>query len=393
MATTKPTTSAELLELGLEPDLGPAETVSAIQHLWATNHGSASKIARALATLPIPEAAEMLAAMEHGASGSSRREIRRALFKLHQRGVEIPNETVERSKPASDLSDAGLSAVLSPIDGDGARIAWILKSRANGGLRRLWGVVSEQEGLVGITLDNLTRKELRTERKELEKRAGVALIDADWHLADFILSEAWRNTPESRRREIGDFLATRSELIGAALPSSFDHPIYAEFADSLGNEPSLDLMKEPEIAGWHLPPEVVKPYADEAADLRNSVIVLNRIQQEERVNLVIERAIVEIFGGPVGERLRRHLEDTAYYYARTRRLHEAAGTAAAAAQIRDHADLKRSPFFQALTRAQLGAQIAESEQHERKEPRLIMTPAEAMRARQQAVERRRGLSR
>ena len=29
----------------------------------------------------------MLAEMEHGASGTDRREIRRALFKLHQRGI------------------------------------------------------------------------------------------------------------------------------------------------------------------------------------------------------------------------------------------------------------------------------------------------------------------
>jgi hypothetical protein len=393
MATAKPTATAELRELSLDPALSAAETVAALQRLRASDNPATPAIARALATLPIPEAAEMLASMERGAIGADRREIRRALFKLHRRGIEPPRERIEPPKAVGDFSDTGLSALLSPIDGDGARIAWILKSRPHGGLRRLWGVLSERDGLLGVTLDNVTRKELRAERKDLEKRAGVALIDADWQLADFILSEAWRNTPEARRHDIGDFLATRSEIIAVALPSSFEHPIYAQFASTLAEEPSPDLMKEPEIAGWQLPPELVKPYADEAADLRNSVIVLNRLQQEERVNLVIERAIGEIFGGPHGERLRRHLEDTAYYYARTRRPHEAAATAAAAAKLRDHDDLKRFPFFQALIRAQLGAQIAESERHEREEPRLIMTPAEAMRARQQALERRRGLSR
>ena len=290
-------------------------------------------------------------------------------------------------------ADAGLTAVLSPVDADGVRIAWLLKPRPNGGLRRLWGVVSEHEGLAGVTLDAITRKELRSERADLEKRAGVALIDADWRLADFILTEAWRHTPDARRHEVGDYLALRADLIAAAPPVTLDHPIYREFANDLDSDPPADLMKEPEIAGWKLPPEVVKPYADEAADLRNSVIVLNRMQQEERVNLVIERAITELLGGPYGERLRRHLEDTAYYFARTRRPRLAAATAAAAAKLRDHAELKRFAFFQMLTRAQLGALIAESEEHEREEPRLIMTPAEAMRARQQAMERRRGLSR
>jgi hypothetical protein len=394
MATAKLIDSDHLRELGLDPALPLAETIAALQRLRETDQTLTPSIARALAALPSNEAAAMLATMEQGATGAGRREIRRALFKLHQRGFEPPLRAVAPVKsPAGELSDAGLAAVLSPIDGDGARIAWILKPRPNGGLRRIWGVISEREGLVGVTLDTLTRKELRAERKDLEKRAGVALVDADWHLADFILSEAWRNTPPARHYDLGDFLALRAELIAAPLPSSLDHPIYAEFASSLDEEPSPDLMKEPEIAGWQLPPEIVKPYADEAADLRNSVIVLNRMQQEERVNLVIERAIGEIFGGPHGTRLQRHLEDTAYYFARTQRPREAAEAAAAATKLRDHAELKRSVFFQALTRAQLGASIAESEQHERDEPRLVMTPAEAMRARQQALERRRSLSR
>ncbi len=67
----------------------------------------------------------------------------------------------------------------------------------------------------------------------------------------------------------------------------------------------------------------------------------------------------------------------------------AASAAAAAARLRDGADLKRSPFFQAFMRAQLGALIAEEEQHQREEPRLIMTPAEAIRAQQTARERQR----
>jgi hypothetical protein len=40
-------------------------------------------------------------------------------------------------------------------------------------------------------------------------------------------------------------------------------------------------------------------------------------------------------------------------------------------------------------RAQLGALIAEEEQHQHEEPRLIMTPAEAIRAQQAARSRQR----
>ena len=87
-------------------------------------------------------------------------------------------------------------------------------------------------------------------------------------------------------------------------------------------------------------------------------------------------------GGEHAGAVRRRLEDIAYYLARSGRREAAGWAAAAAARLRDGADLKRIPFFQALIRAQLGAMMAEQQEHAREEPRLIMTPAEAMRAQQ-----------
>ena len=334
----------------------------------------------------------MLVRMETHAAGALRREIRRALFKLRQRGIEAPlAELPTRGIPAASApaSETGLSALLSPADADGARVVWIMKARPGAGVKRLWGLVSERDGLFGITLTPLTRKELRHERAELERRAGVSFIDADWRVADFILCDAWRRTPESHRGEVRNFFALRTELIAQSPPSDLKHPVYDEFAAELAHEPSPELMKEPEVAAWPIAPATVKPYADEIAGLRNSVIVLSRIQQEERVVTVVERAIAELLAGEIGTRLRRHLEDTAYYFARTGHGQQAAWAAAAAARLRDGADLKRVAFFQAFMRARLGAIIAEEEQHQREETRLIMTPAEAMRAQQAARARQR----
>jgi hypothetical protein len=75
--------------------------------------------------------------------------------------------------------------------------------------------------------------------------------------------------------------------------------------------------------------------------------------------------------------------------ARSRRREAAGWATAAAARLRDGADASRIPFFQALIRAQLGAVFAEEQERERDEPRLIMTPAEAMRAQQQQQARPR----
>jgi hypothetical protein len=399
MATVKDTSAkalafedAQLREAGFDPAAAPADAIASLEALRGAEGVSEAAIARALSKIPTPESGAMLARMETHAVGAARREIRLALFKLRQRGIAAP--TPESSAPPADTATAGaaevgLTALLSPADADGARIVWIMKARPGAGLKRLWALVSERDGLFGISLIALTRKELRHERADLERRAGITMIDADWRLADFILSDAFRRTPEAQRGEVRNFFAYRTELIAQSPPVDFTHPVYAEFAADLAPEPPADLMKEPEVAAWTIAPGIVKPYADEVASLRNSVIVLNRMQQEERVVTIVERAIADLLSGETGTRLRRHLEDTAYYFARTGRRDQAAAIAAAAARLRDGADLKRVPFFQAFMRAQLGAIIAEEEQHQREEPRLIMTPAEAMRAQQAARSRQR----
>jgi len=382
---------ARLREAGFDPAAPPADAIAKLTALRGASAVSDGAIVRALASIATPESAAVLARMETLAAGALRRELRRALFKLRQRGIEAPRmepSTHDVPIAPAQASEIGLSALLSPADADGARVVWIVKARPGAGLKRLWGLVSERDGLFGITLAPLTRKELRHERAELEARAGVSLIDADWRVADFILCDAWHRTPESHRGEVRNFFALRTELIAQSPPTDLKHPVYDEFAAELAHEPSPDLMQEPEVAAWPIAPAIVKPYADEIAGLRNSVIVLSRVQQEDRVVTVVERAIAELLAGEIGRRLRRHLEDTAYYFARTGRRPQAAWAVAAAARLRDGADLKRSAFFQAFMRAQLGAIIAEEEQHQREEPRLIMTPAEAMRAQQAARARR-----
>ena len=387
---------ALLRESGFDPAAAPADAIAKLAAIRGAAGVTDAAIVRALTAIATTDAAAALQRLESGATGALRRELRRALFKLRQRGIEPP-PLAESTEPVPAVAGApaaetGLTAILSPADADGARVVWIMKARPGAGLKRLWGLVSERDGLFGVTLTPLTRKELRQERTDLERRAGVSFIDADWRVADFILCDAWRRTPESARGEVGYFFALRTENIAQSPPSDLKHPVYDEFAAELVHEPSPELMQEPEVAAWPIAPPIVKPYADEIAGLRNSVIVLSRVQQEERVVTVIERAIAELLAGNtgnIGTRLRRHLEDTAYYFARCGRRQQAAWAAAAAARLRDGADLKRNAFFQAFMRAQLGAIIAEEEQHQREEPRLIMTPAEAMRAQQAARARQR----
>ena len=372
---------AKLIAAGFDPATAPAEAIAKLRELRGTPGVADLAIARALSEVADPRAAAMLAEMEAGAAGALRREIRRALYRLRQHGIDAPASAAPVSSTSHD-DDSEKSALLSPIDAEGARLVWIVKPRVRGGVMRLWALISEREGLVGAQNTGLSRRELKSEREELERRAQVKLVDADWRVADFIACEAWRVTPESRRGQVGNFLALRAELIASPPPTELAHPVYAELAAEAAEEPSVELLKEPELLEWRLPDALLKPYVDEIARAGESVIVLNPLHKQERVNAVIERAAAELLSGDNGKRVQRRLEDIAYYIARVGRRAQAGWAAAAAARLRDGVDVTKVLFFQAFIRTQLGTVAAAEQEKAENEPRLIMTPAEAMRARE-----------
>ena len=379
-----------LTAAGFDPAAPTPNALAKLRELRTNSAVPPAAIARALGNIADGGAAELLTEMEGEAAGPLRRAIRRSLFKLHQRGIEPPSERRESAPQPAAVGDASnLSALLSPIDPDGARIVWITKPRVSGGMMRLWGITSEDEGLVGAIAGNLTRRDLRQERVDLERRSGMRLVDAEWGLADFVLCEAYRRTPEARRGKVGNFLALRAELITSPPPTQLEHPIYAELAAQASKDPSPELLKEPALLEWKLAGALVAPYVEELNRANESTIVLNQMQQQDRVAQIVERAIAELLGAESGARVRRRLEDIAYYLLKSGKREAAGWAAAAAARLREGADLKRLPFFVGFMRMQLGSVVAEEQQRAREEPRLIVTPAEAMRASEAARQRRR----
>ena len=377
---------SQLRELGFDPAAAPEQALETLRALSDRPGVNQAAIARALGEIKIAGAADLLAAMEHRASGAVRREIRRSLFKLRRFGLEpAPAARAEqsKSKPAAAAEPEGISALLSPFDHTGARMVWIMKPRVQGGLSHLAGVTSESEGLVGAGVTERSRRELRQKRVEIEREIDFLMVEADWRLADLILCEAYRRTPAAARREVGDFMARRAEITAEPPPGpDFVHPVYRELLSSEPVEPSVELLRTRQIMEWKFPADEIKPYVAEITELQGSTLVLNPLQQQDRVEAVLDKALTGLFTGERGYRIRRRLEDIAYYVARQGRSELARSAAAAAAAIRDGADLKRIAFFRGFIRVVLGATLAEQEERAKEEPRLIMTPAEAMRAQQ-----------
>src|SRR5260370_42477801 len=113
---TKPD-DAKLLEAGFDPAAAPADAIAKLRELKGTPGITDVTIARALGMIADPAAIAMLLEMEAGASGATRREVRRALYKLKQHGIDVPSPSTASTAHDTVTEKTEITAMLSPIDG------------------------------------------------------------------------------------------------------------------------------------------------------------------------------------------------------------------------------------------------------------------------------------
>src|ERR1700693_5596875 len=106
--------AAHLRELGFDSAAAVPDRIAKLRELRGKSDAADLAIAQALGEIIDPGAAELLVEMEAGASGVLRREVRRAIYKLRQHGIEVAEPEVEH-KAAPAPAESGLSALMSPI--------------------------------------------------------------------------------------------------------------------------------------------------------------------------------------------------------------------------------------------------------------------------------------
>jgi len=124
--------AATLVRLGLDPEAVRAGRIGAeaVAPLLAGADGAA--LAAALGELASAEVVALLLALEpRAAERAVRKEIRRALYRLRQRGVPVPAPPAPASTPRTPAAPEA-EGFLSPFDGH-ARRAPGRSARARGG--------------------------------------------------------------------------------------------------------------------------------------------------------------------------------------------------------------------------------------------------------------------
>ncbi len=329
-----------------------------------------------------PAAAEALSALEKAATDKEiQREIRRSLYKLAQKGIRPPaSESAERavSRPIF-VAAPEIEGYCSSVDGAGGRLIWIAKPQAGSGMQLLQGMVSDRQGLVQAGGALVRRKELRRMAQDIQKNHGITMISIPWEYADRILYEGFEKAKAAGRMDLEQFPSLRA-IFNPAKPKSFPHPIYGRL-DTEGShagawrELSRRLLDEPESRPWILDEDWVQPYLHQVGEARESRLVLNQLQKEERFASIVRDAVREIFFGANKQIFQQRMEDMALYLLETRREEQAKLALAVAAQLEkgEPGPLDIS-FLTGWVQKSLAFYLGQSKAKAAEEPFLIVKP-------------------
>lgn len=107
------------------------------------------------------ESLELIREIEKSATDKDvKKEIKRALFKLAQKGVAIADETAAEKKPVALFERTlDIEAYMSAVDGGGGRLIWIAKVQPSYGLQVIQAMLHDREGLLRFGGVQMKRKE------------------------------------------------------------------------------------------------------------------------------------------------------------------------------------------------------------------------------------------
>ncbi len=364
----------------------PADaSVEALRAVSGRDPAADLAIAARLGAHPDPASADALLALESASHDKLvRKEIRRSRYRLEQRGVAVPH--VPAPSLTTRPSPLSLEGYLSSVDGHGDQLIWLVKPRP-GGLAHLFAVINDPDGLREVELTVISRKALRAARQELLDRHELRMVDADWRYCDFLIDRAFRWATEKGAPVRGDYRAARAELLKEPVAERPPLALSVIDPESVRHDVQLvaesdKLIEEPEFRTWFFDPDGVKSYLEEMRQIRDSPLVLNPAQQEERFRALAERAVEELFGGDRRVSWVRRLEEMAYFLHATGRGEQAKRALAAALALeRSNRGGHGVAICEQLARSSLAAfwQVEEQRREEQTRGSLVVTPQQAAR--------------
>lgn len=314
-----------LRESGVAIDTPTADLLPSLKSYLGKGRETDLAVVSTLGKIADPAAVEALVEIERTAHDKEiKREAKRSLFKLGQKGLAMPQETPPDRKPVALFESAlEIEAYMSAVDGGGGRLIWIAKPQPSHGLQVIQAMLNDREGLLRIGGVHMRRKELRKMAQDIKQQHEVSMIAVPWEYADQLIYAAYEKSKARGQSGLENFHELRS-LIGTGKPKEQAHPVYRKLdgetvRDGAWRELSRRLLDEPELRYWILVDDWVQEFLTQIQEAQTSRLVLNPMQKEERLNAVVRDAVKKLCSGEIGQAFKRRMEDMALYFIETSR--------------------------------------------------------------------------
>jgi hypothetical protein len=371
-----------LRQSGVALDDSPSVLLPQLKARLGAGRDSDLAVVSALGRIPDPAAAELLGQIEKSTADKElRKEARRSLFKLAQRGVSVPSVESRKNTEAAALlsSTPAIEAYMSPPDGGGSTLLWIVKPQPNHGLQVVQAMLHDREGLLRIAGTQMRRKELRKLAQDIKAQHGATMIAIPFGFADHELYEGYEKARARGQAGLERFHDLRS-LFATGKPKEVRHPVYdkldrGEARSGTWRETSRTLLDEPELRYWIISEPWLQAFVPQLQEAQTSRLVLNPIQKEERLAGIVREAVKEACRGVNGRALRRRMENLALYFHETGRADKARLALAVALQLEeeDPGPLDIS-FLTGLIQKSFAFFLSQQKEKEADEPSLIIKP-------------------
>jgi len=340
------------------------------------------QLAESLVTIRDPVTARLLHRM-FGATQDKkvRKMIKRSLYRLKSKGIVVEEVSSghERSifRPLQGEAREGFG---SGIDFLGYRVLWLIVPHPGRGLGVMHGVVSDREGIVDFSQEEMARKEFRTVFKEAKDKNPFPIVEMDPSYVAYLFAQAYQLSLEKKGPSSQTYLQAKSEI--ETIKKDYTKPLiyaYLQADDVAGDDRFLrrgvDLLKTDVFSSWRVEEDQIRPYAEEVREAEESKIVLHPSQKELRFQGIYQKALTELFSGERRFLYRRRLEEMAYVLFKLGREEEAKISLSVAVDLEKPLNpIQPSPFLFQLVMKSILSLLTEANEKKAKEVSLIVKP-------------------
>jgi len=372
----------EKIRADIEYGKSDEEIFQALQTFLGKDPETDKKIAELMVSIPDAKVAKLLQRMLGLLKEKKvQKTIKRSLYRLKSRGITIEEVSLDEKKSILyPLKTEPLKGYGSAIDFLGQRLLLLVIPRIGRGWTVMQGVISDIQGLVDFSGEEMTRKEFIRFFEKIQENTPFPFVEMEPSYVAFLYAQAYGLTLEKRMTPPQDYLLLKSEIEG--VKKDYEKPLAYSYlqADKIVGDDWLlkkaeGLLKNDLFSSWSIEEDKIRPYADAVWEAEESKIVLNQAQKEARFQEIYLKALSELFSEKSRFLYRQRLEEMAYVLFKLGRQEEAEISLAVAINLeKPFNPIQPNAFLYQLVIKSIFALLVEAYEKKTKEPSLIIEP-------------------